>query len=634
MTHRPPAAAALRCALVLVALLGAVAPALAADGAWTFIPPEAGPDSLPGPRLGGGMAWDADRDRIILVGGRQGLARGSAPAPLVLLTAGAQWSAPTVVGPQPPATLGPWAIDRSRNRLVSLAGLSAIWSMDLDTFVSQVDTVAGPTPIFDTDPAYAGMDSTRDQIFLYGVEKVFPEYRMALWTLPLHGTPTWVKRATTGPAPFVTYTPDANARFLYDTRRDRFVYLSPYVNGILVLSPQPTWLADPGLPGFGDETGACYDPVRDLVVTFGGITPDSQPLDTLVWSRPEAPTQVYVATEPTPAPSMAFPILAFDGTRDRMIAAGGADGTAPLAGAWSYAPPTPVRADVECNLVSAAFPGTPLDFALRVTNTSSGGARLTYEVRCDRDWPNVTRTVNALFAGGAAAAFDVRFAVPDTAAPGPVHLRVSACCNTDGDPSSLCAPRLLVVARPAAPVLVSAVVEGDTAVALRWESAPGAASSTTLLRSVNGCALDTVAVLAPDAAGTVAYVDRGVPAGAALRYQLGIDTPAGPVWSDPVALGAATGAAPALAFGFRPSMLVVHGALDVAFSVPHAGAARVEAYDVGGRLVAARVVDSPGAGIQTARLADAGALRSGIYFLRLTLGPARAHGRVLLLPGP
>src|SRR5260221_11440935 len=94
-TNRPQAASARRCALVIVALLGATRPAIAADGAWTFIPPQAGPDSLPGPRIGGGRALDPDPGRLIFFRGRPDLPRGSAASPPAPPTAGGQLAGPT-----------------------------------------------------------------------------------------------------------------------------------------------------------------------------------------------------------------------------------------------------------------------------------------------------------------------------------------------------------------------------------------------------------------------------------------------------------------------------------------------------------------------------------------------------------
>src|SRR5439155_27170996 len=114
-----------------------------------------------------------------------------------------------------------------------------------------------------------------------------------------------------------------------------------------------------------------------------------------------------------------------------------------------------------------------------------------------------------------------------------------------------------------------------------------------------------------------------IPSGAAGGYD----------WS-PDAWVAVPAAGPVrLAFSAHAT-LVARGALDVAFSVPAAGLALLDAYDLRGRRVASSKLDAGRAGTYSLRPAEAGVLHSGMYFLRLTQGPARVQGRALLLPAP
>jgi hypothetical protein len=57
-------------------------------------------------------------------------------------------------------------------------------------------------------------------------------------------------------------------------------------------------------------------------------------------------------------------------------------------------------------------------------------------------------------------------------------------------------------------------------------------------------------------------------------------------------------------------------------------------FDLRGRRVATRELDASGPGAQSLRLAEAGELRSGMYFLRLRQGGSRATSRIVLLTGP
>jgi len=72
-----------------------------------------------------------------------------------------------------------------------------------------------------------------------------------------------------------------------------------------------------------------------------------------------------------------------------------------------------------------------------------------------------------------------------------------------------------------------------------------------------------------------------------------------------------------------------HGALRVAFSVPGAGAARIELIDVSGRRVALRTVESAGVGEQVMQLSP-GSVAPGVYVVRLTQGGASANARTVL----
>ena len=72
----------------------------------------------------------------------------------------------------------------------------------------------------------------------------------------------------------------------------------------------------------------------------------------------------------------------------------------------------------------------------------------------------------------------------------------------------------------------------------------------------------------------------------------------------------------------------VAGDLEVAFTLPRAAGAHLELMDLAGRRVASRTLGSLPAGRASVTLARAGALPSGLYWLRLTSGNNSATRKV------
>ena len=69
----------------------------------------------------------------------------------------------------------------------------------------------------------------------------------------------------------------------------------------------------------------------------------------------------------------------------------------------------------------------------------------------------------------------------------------------------------------------------------------------------------------------------------------------------------------------------------VAFSLPVAGPATLEVYDVQGRIVVRREVGSLGVGLHRVKLDARGALPAGVYSLRLRQGERQAITRAVVM---
>jgi hypothetical protein len=134
--------------------------------------------------------------------------------------------------------------------------------------------------------------------------------------------------------------------------------------------------------------------------------------------------------------------------------------------------------------------------------------------------------------------------------------------------------------------------------------------------------------------GQVRFVDENVSPGTSYVYRAGLLYGSQWAWSNELDAVTPSGPGPpityVLAFSQGTSLLA-QGSVDVAFTVPAAGRARVDAFDVRGHHVASASVEAAQAGPYALRLAASGDLRPGMYFLRLGQGSAFAQSRVILL---
>jgi len=132
---------------------------------------------------------------------------------------------------------------------------------------------------------------------------------------------------------------------------------------------------------------------------------------------------------------------------------------------------------------------------------------------------------------------------------------------------------------------------------------------------------------APSGAGSEPIRIQGVRAGASSGAEAGIST-----LNSSLVIDAAVVAAPTL-LGARPNP--TSGATEIAFALPADGTATLRVYDVTGRLVRTLAEGPMTAGVHRARWdgldARGRAARSGIYFTKLTAGPATRAERILLL---
>ena len=134
--------------------------------------------------------------------------------------------------------------------------------------------------------------------------------------------------------------------------------------------------------------------------------------------------------------------------------------------------------------------------------------------------------------------------------------------------------------------------------------------------------------VSPDGTGQIVYEDRDVSPGTRYGYRLGLldegqEIFVGETWVEvPLVAQFALG-------GVRPNPAARE--LDVAFSLPDASPARLEAFDLAGRRVATREVGPLGVGNHVVRLGEDCSLAPGVYLLRLTRGNSALTTRVVVI---
>jgi hypothetical protein len=448
-----------------------------------------------------------------------------------------------------------------------------------------------------------------------------------LWSFALGDTTGWRREPSAGYGPFST-----QGMNVYDSRRNRLIAFSggTFINRgatidqvwVLPIDGAHAWTAIPaqGLqPPARVAYSAIYDPVRDRVLLFGGLS-FANPSD-WGWSRDDlwdlslGDTLRWRQLVPIGTPGIRYLHTAlFDALRDRMLVYGGDQGgnlgnkclhdtwALPLHGdslAWvlvNTEPPDhadPLRAMLDplrdrLLVLAADMTGRELSLAdpsvwrqLPIPGRSPlprEGPGVTFDPSCDE---------LLMFGGtGRADLYALRFSA-------------------------------------AAVRLESAESDSDH-IALAWSGMfPG--EPMEVQRSEADSAWVPLAVLTADSRGRLEYVDQDFVPGRRYGYRLAV--PGAARHYDETWL-AAPGEP---AFGFRGAVPNPgrHG-LTVAFTLTNGSGARLEVYDLAGRRVLTRDLGGLVPGPHHLDV-DAGTLRPGVYLLRLVQGPRAEVARAVVL---
>jgi hypothetical protein len=489
-----------------------------------------------------------------------------------------------------------------------------------------------------------------------------------VWALSLAGSPAWSQLAPAGSSPSARYAHTA----IYDPVRDRMVVFGGYDGDrrndvwALSLAGSPAWSeltpAESPLAARYWHT-AIYDPVRDRMVMFAGYD-GTQRND--VWALSLAGSPAWSDLTPAAASSARFYHTAiYDPVGDRMVVFAGYDGSF-RNDAWALAWGAPVTE------VGMAFDMTPNTLNLKshglwvtgrleprspftASDIDIASIRLNGVVPVDPAAPTEIGDHD----GNGVADLRVKFAraALDLTVSEGDNVPVTVSGTVGGSPFSgtdYIRVRHAVVSAPHAGDLVTA----GSVTEVRWRAA--SADTTQLAASPDSLGADTtlsvallysldhgsswnlitqgrpnsgsydwtvpnvqsdqakvavVLVSSADSTGDVVVGTLGVSEAFSIESVVGVGNPG------PTRL-AMRGATPNPAVG---------GRLWVEFSLRDGSPARLELMDVAGRVLTSRQVGALGPGQHALDVSEGGAVRSGIYFLRLTQGGNEVRGRITVV---
>ena len=239
------------------------------------------------------VVYDPVRDRMILFGGRYD---GGPTSDVWALTFGdtSTWTELAPTGAAPSPFLEQDAVyDPLRDRMVVFGArfdptgpcttprTNEVWALSLESPAWTQILPAGPTPTT-TIVQNVIFDPQRDRAIVFGGGSPLvcrPELSDETWILSFSGTPAWSLAATQGTRP----PPHAHVVTVLDAPRDRMVAFGGLRTiGDAQLQTNDVWSLQLATlewselqPNFGpaplQEHAAIYDPIRQRLVSFGGI---------------------------------------------------------------------------------------------------------------------------------------------------------------------------------------------------------------------------------------------------------------------------------------------------------------------------------------------------------------------------
>lgn len=314
--------------------------ALSLDGTptWTPLAPSGAP---PSKRRQHAAAYDPIGDRLIVLGGNDGVLRNDAWA--LDLSGAPAWSALSPSGAPPSGRRGhAAAYDPDSHEILVYGGYDGFYCADLFSlslsggggWESIVPSGQGPGERY---AAVAVLDGSRARL-LVSCGDDGPNRHGDVWAVSLDEEHAW-----SDVTPPRWPSPRWGHATAYDSRRDRMLLVAGSASlaggvadvGELTLGGVPAWalLSPQGAPPSGRrQHSAIYDPRRDRLIVFGGFDGE---LRNDTWALSLKPPNQWIRLTPSgsaPTPRRGH-VAVYDAARDRMILFGGYDG-AYLSDVW------------------------------------------------------------------------------------------------------------------------------------------------------------------------------------------------------------------------------------------------------------------------------------------------------------
>lgn len=603
-----------------------------ADPAWSQVLPSGSP---PSPRGSALAVYDPVGDRLLVLGGTPG---PGSDLWALSLSGAPTWQELHPVGSPPPGTAGSsLSHDTLRHRFLLYGGQNGraeTWVLDLDPAPAWIH-LDGPPSGRSFVTAIA--DEAENRLVVFG-GSTGGVAQSDTWTHPLSGGGRWTRIDPGGSSP-----PErAGHTATFDPLRRRMVVFGNGVDPgsaetwILDLASTPAWsqvVTEPRPPGRYLHAAA-YDPRGRRILVLGGLSPGAGGIANDIWSFALDGDPVWSELHPAgtpPTPTIGLSAV-YDSRRNRLLVLGRNESTATIDKTWELSlEPSPAWSPVS----TAGSPGD-LFFQSAVYDSardrmlvfdgvqSRGGEVWELSLSGLPTWARLAATGrpprNRTFQATAMDGDRQQLLVFGGLQPG------------TGDPFAEMNDLEALQFDIPTPTLLSveeAAVEPGV-VRIIWRSSGGARMIGTVYRSTGDGEWIPKASITSDGSGRLLFEDRDFVPGRRYGYRLGVyegttEAPLGEIWLDtPV------GSALTLSLA-SPNPAV--GTLSIAFSLPAAGSATLELWDVTGRRVFERMFDGLHAGANRLTLNEGRHLRSGVYLLRLSQTGKSVSTKVAVVSG-
>jgi len=592
----------------------------------------------PAERVNQGASYDPVLDRMLVFGGQS---RGTFVLrnDLKALRFGGNrhWSSVLPTGAPSERASHSQIYDPIRRRLLIFGGysdstrfLNDLWELSLvgQPAWTQLHPAGGPP--LGRWWHQAIYDPVRDRMIVLGGynDQVTPNALSDVWALSLSGTPTW------------TQLPPLTGRYgstgVHDPVRDRTIVFSGigasgYLTDLRAYTGEGTWAFLTPAAGPAPVARAygysLYDPLRDRMILMGGRNGSTMLDDVWELVLTGAPTWKQLSPDGTPRPPRTGSSPVYDPIRDRVVAFGGDDPNNSFNNdTWALTFGQPVAPAVACTDGQEWTAGDSLEVRYEFSNLILANASaVSWSLSSARDWPGWPRTGVRNTSGASTETLVVKVPVPDSAAAGSNTLSMTIAYVGAWGNDAVCSHEIHSVLTATLASLVTAQAEPGR-VQLRWHVS--ISGPVTVERRDAATGWTPIGESIADGSGYVAFEDRSIEPFGRYGYRLAWPSPSGAIVAGETWVDIPSANHLAL-LGMRPNPSSADHA--VAFTLPAAGRARLELYDMAGRRVGGADDADRAAGFHLVAPRAWQKLAPGIYVVRLTYGERRLERRAVVV---